>query len=328
MPKSGLALVLALAAGGAFFFKHYEIRGLEHVEIVPRAAAGGRAAANREGAGWTGTLGDGRREGTVRVGSFNIQVFGEQKLANAKVVEVLAEIARRFDVLAIQEVRAKGQDVLPRFVAAINASGAKYDYVIGPRLGRSNSKEQYAFVYNRETIETDPEAVYTVHDPDDLLHREPLVAPFRVRGPEPARAWTFTLVNVHTDPDEARDEVNVLDDVYRAVRNDGRSEDDVIVLGDFNVDEQYLGQVALIPDIGWAISGVPTNTRGTTMLDNLVFGRLATVEYTGRAGVLDLVREFNLTVDEALEVSDHLPVWAEFSVVEGESGGRMASLPR
>ncbi len=320
--KLRIALAAVIAAGLGMFLKNFEIRGLDQLEVVSRGASSTKADRGR-----AGLTTPARTEGTIRIASFNIQVLGEQKMDQPAVVRVLAQVLRRFDVTAIQEVRSKGQDILPRLVAAVNEGGGHYDWLIGPRLGRTDSKEQYAFVYNRETIETDAEAVYTVHDPDDLLHREPLVAPFRARLSEPQRAFTFTLINVHTDPDEARSEVNVLDDVYRAVRNDGRGEDDVLLVGDFNVDEHYLGDVALIPDIGWAISGIPTNTRGTTMLDNLVFGRLATVEYTGRSGVLDLVREFNLTVEEALAVSDHLPVWAEFSAREGEAGNRMASRP-
>jgi len=40
-------------------------------------------------------------------------------------------------------------------------------------------------------------SIYTVNDPDDLLHREPLVAMFRVRGPPPQEAFTFVLIDVH-----------------------------------------------------------------------------------------------------------------------------------
>ena len=73
---------------------------------------------------------------TIRVGSFNIQVFGESKLAKPHVMRRLADIARRFDILAIQEVRSINQDILPTFVEMINENGARYDYVIGPRIGR------------------------------------------------------------------------------------------------------------------------------------------------------------------------------------------------
>lgn len=37
------------------------------------------------------------------------------------------------------------------------------------------------------------------------------------------------------------------------------------------------------------------------------------------------MREFNLSLDQALQVSDHLPVWAEFSVYEGGRAGSVAT---
>jgi hypothetical protein len=40
-----------------------------------------------------------------------------------------------------------------------------------------------------------------------------------------------------------------------------------------------------------------------------------------------MILQFNLTVDEALEVSDHMPVWAEFNLHEGGQGGRVATRP-
>ena len=63
------------------------------------------------------------------------------------------------------------------------------------------------------------------------------------------------------------------------------------------------------------------------MYDNIVFDRNATVEYTGRSGVLDFAKEFSLTQEQALEVSDHMPVWAEFSVYEGGAAPMVAGRP-
>ena len=268
-----------------------------------------------------------RSGGTIRIASFNIQVFGESKLAKPEVMRVLAEVVRRFDVVAIQEIRATTQDVMPRFLQLINAEGASYDFVIGPRLGRTSSKEQYAFIYNRASVELAPGSVYTVDDPDDRLHREPLVAGFGVRGPPPAQAFTFTLIDIHTDPDEVAQEVNALDDVYRAVRDDGRHEDDIILLGDLNADDAHLGELGQMPYLVAAISKTPSNTRGTKLYDNIIFDRRATTEFTGRSGVLNLIREYDLSMHDALEVSDHFPVWAEFSVYEGGQPGAVASAP-
>ncbi len=261
---------------------------------------------------------------TVRIATFNIQVFGTAKLAKPKVVDTLTKAIRRFDLVAIQEVRSNDDTILPRFVEKLNADGSKYDFVIGPRLGRTTSTEQYAFVFDTQRIEVDRNSVATVGDPGDRLHREPLVARFRVRGPPSSQAFTFTLVDIHTDPDETAGELNALDDVFTAVQQNSAGEDDVILLGDLNVDERHLGELGRLPNIEWAIAGVPTNTRGNKTYDNIIFDRKKTVEYTGTFGVLNLQNEFGLTLDEALEVSDHNPVWAEFSATEGTAGSLAA----
>jgi endonuclease/exonuclease/phosphatase family metal-dependent hydrolase len=306
-----LAIVLF---GGWFVLKNFDIQGLDQLRLSPKT--GQASNSNQAPAGG---------EEAIRIATFNIQVFGEDKLQDDRAMDVLVKIARGFDVLAIQEVRAKSQNILPRFVELINAGGRRYDFVIGPRLGRTTSKEQYAFVFDTQTIDVDQSSLYTVDDPDDRLHREPLAAGFRARGADASQAFTFTLVNIHTDPDEVADELNALDDVFRAVRNDGRDEDDVILLGDLNADDTQLGELARIPYLAVAVSGQPTNTRGTAQYDNLLFDARATAEFTGRSGVVNLMKQFNLTLDEALAVSDHIPVWAEFSVYEGGQPGRLAS---
>jgi deoxyribonuclease-1-like protein len=258
---------------------------------------------------------------TIKIASFNIQVFGTSKLKKTEVMDTLAKVIRRFDVVAIQEVRSTDDSVLPKFVGMINADGSAYDFVIGPRLGRSNSKEQYTFVFNTSRIEIDRASVYTVPDPSDLLHREPLVARFKVRNvPAGQKPFTFSLVNIHTDPDETKTELDALADVFTTVQNNGSGEDDVILLGDLNVDEFHLGRLGQLPNIAHAISGLKTNTRQTKMYDNIIFNANATTEYTGRFGVLNLMTEYHLSESQALEISDHMPVWAEFRVQE--SGGR------
>lgn len=259
------------------------------------------------------------------IGSFNIQVFGEKKLANPQVMDVLTKIVRQFDVLAVQEVRAKNSEVMSQFLSQINSQGAKYDFVIGPRLGRTTSKEQYAVIYDTERVAIDSNTVFTVNDPYDRLHREPLVTRFLARG-RPDANFSFSLINIHTDPDETKAELDTLDDVFRAVQSDTSGEDDVILLGDLNVDDRHLGELGQLPGITWVISGTPTNTRGDKTYDNILFDRRTTTEYTGKSGVCQFDQQFGLTRDEALLVSDHCPIWAQFSIRES-NGLQTASRP-
>lgn len=262
---------------------------------------------------------------SVLVASFNIQVLGQSKMSKPRVVDILAATLRQFDVIAIQEVRAKDDGIIPSLVAAINADGSRYSYLVGPRLGRTVSTEQYAFVFNTNTIETDPSAQGTIQDPQDMMHREPYVGRFRVRTNSPSQAFTFWLVNVHTDPDEVAQEVDVLADVFQIMQAARADEDDVIMLGDFNTSETKLGRLGQVPGIYPAIQGVMTNTRQTKAYDNIIFHSDATREFTGRWGVFDLETAFGISRDEALKVSDHLPVWAEFQIWETPQPGRFAN---
>jgi endonuclease/exonuclease/phosphatase family metal-dependent hydrolase len=264
---------------------------------------------------------------TIKIASFNLCVFGTSKLGKPQAMDVLVDVVRRFDVVAIQEIRAQDQTVVPQFIEQINADGSRYDFVIGPRLGRTMSKEQYAFLFDATRIELVPNSAYTVPDPGDLMHRPPMVARFRVHSSSSEPAFSFTLINMHTDPDETDVELNALDDVYLAVQRNPSGEDDVILLGDLNVDEHHLGELGQVPNITWVVSGQNTNTRRSKSYDNIVFDRYRTAEYTGAWGVLDFRSEYQLTLDEALDVSDHFPVWAEFAVREQGAMADVAERP-
>ncbi len=243
-------------------------------------------------------------------------------------MHTLADIVRQFDLVAIQEIRSKNEYLIPNFVQLVNQSGRKYAHVIGQRLGRTTSKEQYVYIYDTERIDIDPQSIYTVGDPDDMMHRPPFVATFRTRGVHPDEAFTFTLVNIHTDPDEVPQELSALAEVYRVVRRSSRGEDDIILLGDFNTDDRNLGRLGQLPSVYPLIAGVWTNTRQNKQYDNLIIHHPSTTEYSGRSGVFDVMRRYNLSQKQALEVSDHFPVWAEFSVYERDFAGRIASRRR
>ncbi|MDG2381819.1 MAG: endonuclease/exonuclease/phosphatase family protein [Pirellulaceae bacterium] len=269
----------------------------------------------------------GKADQVIRIATFNIDAFNETKSHKPRVMNVLSRIARQFDVIAIQEIQADVDDIIPRLVDLMNKSGQRYDYAIGPRLGPVGAQEQYAFIFDGQSVLLDRAELYTVDDQDDLLLREPFVGWFRAVGPDKTEAFTFSLVNIRVDPTNADTERKVLDDVVHAVRDDGRQEDDVIILGDFRAAARELGDLDQLSDVSYAVSQIPTNTHGDQSWSNIVVQKNSTIEFTGRGGVFDFLREYNMNLEEAAEVSDHLPVWAEFSIYEGGQAGRIAELP-
>jgi hypothetical protein len=261
--------------------------------------------------------------GTIRVASFHVPSLGATKLAKPHVFEMLVRILRRFDVVALQGIQSNRDDILPLLVERLNQSGRNYDYMIGPRVGRTALLEQFAYIFDTQRLETDRYQLYTVEDPDDLMVREPLVAWFRTRGHAAHHAFTFSMINVRIDPDFAQRERELLPSLISAVQNDGRGEDDWILLGDFVGGDSELFPLTKMA-ARLALIGIPTDVGGTRMLDEIVFSGPATVEFNGKVGAYDFLRQYNLSLEQALEVSEHLPIWAEFSTLEGSEPGRIA----
>ncbi|GAB5402648.1 MAG: endonuclease/exonuclease/phosphatase family protein [Aureliella sp.] len=256
-----------------------------------------------------------RSASRLLIGSFNVQRLGPSKLGKPDIMEKLAAIIRQFDVIAIQEITSKDQRTLPILVDLVNRSGGQYDFVISERIGRAASGyyEQYAFVFDTARINGGKEYCYVVQDERDLLHREPFVGRFQTKGSSP---FGFTLINMHTDPDEIKYELDVLADVYGAVRQFEYPEDDVILLGDLNAGPGKLQKLEAIPGFMPLISGIPTNTRQSRTLDNIMIDTQNTREFSGRAGTINLEQMFSLQLEDAEDISDHLPVWAEFTFDE------------
>lgn len=257
----------------------------------------------------------------ISIGSFNIEVFGTKKLSDPNLMGYLVDIARKFDVLAIQELRAKDDTIIPQFVQMINQGGYQYGWVVGPREGRTDSKEQYVFIYNEQKIERLDQGLVLRH-PNGLLHRNPLAVTFRCRTPDPRYGFSFTLINIHTDPDMVPSEMAGLADIMRMARQAFPYEDDLILLGDLNASPLQFGPLAQVPNLFAAVPpDVDTNTAGNKCYDNIVFDRYATTEFTNRYGVFDLLSHYRLSEPQAQLISDHKPIWALFSAYEKPQTG-------
>ena len=109
---------------------------------------------------------------TIKIASFNIQVFGRSKASKPEVMEILSRIISQFDIVAIQEIRDKSGKAIKDLEVAVDDLGENYDFIIGPRLGRTSSKEQYAYFYRVSTIRVGGSYTYT-ETGDDIIHREP-----------------------------------------------------------------------------------------------------------------------------------------------------------
>lgn len=252
----------------------------------------------------------------IRIATFNLNAFGESKLQKSAVVESIAMLIRKFDVVAVQHIQSRQLNILPEFIDKVNISDRRYEYCIGPRVGPEGNQQQFAFIFDSDRIETDRQMLYTVEDPQQIMTFEPLVGWFRAKTVRASEAFTFSLVNIRIDPFNEVRERQALSDLLRSVRQDGRLEDDIILAGDFGCSERELGALRGA-GVVFALEGTPTTVTGEAMLDNIVVTARATDEFTGRAGVVDFLRQNNLSIDQAFQISTHMPVWAEFTATEG-----------
>ena len=313
-------VVAALAGGGYYFLSNYEIKREEtRIVIVRRDGEPiGGPIDNRP------PLTDPHRL-TLRLATFNPGPLDRMKLGSPLIAAHLATVIRDFDVVAIQGLHSPNQGLVRDLVRQVNAAGGNYDFAVGPEVGAETIESYTAILFDAGRIDIDRSTVHTVDDPAGRLTHRPLMALFRARGPAPDEAFTFVLVNVQVDPARVEMELDLLDDVFAAARASHPDEDDVILLGNFQTDGSRPGQLARIPNLAWAAANTVSMTRGTGLIDNIVFDRRATTELTGRGGVVDLVRRLNLSIDEAAAVSEHMPVWVEASVFEGGQSGRIAA---
>ena len=130
---------------------------------------------------------------TIKVAAFNLQIFGTTKASKPEVMEVLSKIIRNYDVIAVQEIRDESQTALLALRDTVNSNGVNYDYVVSDRLGRTTSKEQYAYLFNTQTMQV-MGSPYVYPDSSDIFQREPYVAEFKAKNGN----FDFVLITIQT----------------------------------------------------------------------------------------------------------------------------------
>jgi endonuclease/exonuclease/phosphatase family metal-dependent hydrolase len=248
---------------------------------------------------------------TIKIMSFNIQTFGVTKMSRPEAVKILVDLVSQADIIAVQEVRSVRIDPVERFMALLPE---KYGYVIGPREGRSSSKEQYWVIYDSEKFTVLEQNSWL--DTEDIFERSPFSVYFKTSG-----AFDFTLIDNHIRPSDVEKEIRALPAVvtyYIDLWNDP----DVLVLGDFNADGRYFDKTLLNSIFTEDKYQIIFTDEDTTLAasrntyDRFIITSSASNYFTGNFGVIrfDDVYDFNGYSIRPSQVSDHYPIWAEFYV--------------
>ena len=229
-------------------------------------------------------------------------------------MRVLAGIVRKYDIVAVQEIKDRKGEVPGLFLQAINDGGNAYEVLVSERTGKQEDDkhfvEQYAYYYRISTITVLDKGILYDDSQSDHFQREPFVARFGNKSGN----FTFVMINIHTSPASAVAEIGALAEVVEWARQRYAGEDDFIVLGDFNAGCGYASTEDMQKldlsgsEYVWIVPhDADTNlAKSKCAYDRIVMDVAGNEDYAEKWGV---DRAFDDT-----GVSDHWPVWAEFHV--------------
>jgi exonuclease III len=269
----------------------------------------------------------------VVIASWNIAQFSEKKKARA--LQYIADICERFDIVAIQEVKtnlqglARLQKLLP----------GHYQILVSDPTGNN---ERMAFLYDKRTVISTGlvcEIAFNgpIVSPNVFqFQRSPYCASFR------AGRFDFTLVSVHIAEGASHGAVGLnlreleIQELAKFIKHEaGRAQGavfdpDFFLVGDFNIEQDgdRFSKALTGGDEPHFKMPPGMNNLGTNFSQTKTFDKIAWIpsdefEFTGNFGTIPfgkaLYKEAGQPADAARkEVSDHLPLWAEFRVTELE----------
>jgi len=260
--------------------------------------------------------------GELHIGSFNVEVFGISKMAMPYVPDILVKIFLNYDVLFMMEIRDISNTAVYDLLSRINAkSSAPYAVTVSERLGRTNSKEQYAYFYRTDKVQL--RDVQTYADTKDLFERPPYIAHFKqVNDPDPIE---FTAVGCHVKPSKAQEEIDSLYDMYYELEL-WRPRVNTLIMGDFNADCEYLSGIKFRnlkmrndPRFTWLFdqSGNTTPSPSNCAYDHMILASsgkdLNRYIASGPGVVFDFRAAYGLSQEVTMTVSDHFPIGAAWA---------------
>jgi endonuclease/exonuclease/phosphatase family metal-dependent hydrolase len=280
-----------------------------------------------------------RTDKNLLIGTWNVRAFGDifpqwgenpaSPKRNYRAMAAIAEVARGFDVIAIQEVKrdTRGIRMLQNWL------GPDWGLILSDvTAGDQGNEERLSFLYDQRRVRPSGLTGEIVlpptpsSDPAIQFARTPYIVGFECSQER------FVLLTAHIKygsiAEDRIDEISSLAGfVAREIRDRAQDasaeENNLIVLGDFNIDERgsnplfqaFISTGLTVPkqldnlqttygskpkyydQIGWFMGAM-----------NLQFQNAGVIDFAGA-----LFPEINLR-SMSFRVSDHFPLWAAFNI--------------
>ncbi|XP_030280022.1 deoxyribonuclease-1-like isoform X2 [Sparus aurata] len=259
----------------------------------------------------------------MKIASFNVQRFGLAKVSDPDVLSTLVKIVSRYDLILILEVVDISGASVKVLLEELNRVNTTHHYALqlSSRLGRSRYKEQFLFLYRDDVVDLIDCYQYEDNQVNDMdaFAREPYILHFKPRNTE---LKDIVLIPVHTKPGDSEKELDELYEVFLVVKDKWKT-DNIMILGDFNADGAYVTRkemkkirIRSDKNFHWLI-GDDVDTTANTSNDHtydriVVYGEeMLAAMVPNSAKPFNFHKEFAMTEEMALRVSDHYPVEVE-----------------
>lgn len=227
---------------------------------------------------------------SVKIANWNLEVFGEKKASDDKLINLYAEKINDYDIIFVQEIKDKSETAFPKLCSLLQ----NYSCKMSSRAGTTSNKEQYGVIY-RDGINL----IYLKdYNPDskDRWERPPIETAFSIEG------YRLTIYNIHTKPDDAKKEIANLEGIISDYEN-------VLIIGDLNADCSYYNneKEKEFESWHWIIGDDEDTTSGSSncAYDRIILNADAKKEY------LDYGIKKN-GIDS--DVSDHYLIWVKLKI--------------
>jgi endonuclease/exonuclease/phosphatase family metal-dependent hydrolase len=260
---------------------------------------------------------------SLKIATYNMQAFGKTKAGRPATLAALARIGASFDAMAVQEIGSGGSSASGETAEAVLAAYvARMNELAGADAFAAVGSGQFAVVYRKDRLSV---VSWEEYSGGERFAYSPLAVAFKTIG----AAFDFVLVDVHVRPNRAETEIPALAAVMAEVAA-RFGESDVVCAGDFNADGSYYDEGRGPALAGFSpaefITVVPngadtTVASGQNAYDRIELSASLREDYTGAWGVMRPGALWDLSVCEGpagkagteAALSDHYPVWAEFS---------------
>lgn len=246
----------------------------------------------------------------VKIISWNVENLGQSK--STTTINYIAETLKSYDVVALQEVVAGygGIQAVAKLADELNRTGTKWEFVVSePTSSSAYKTERYAFLWKISAVKRIGKA-WLEQKYATEIDREPFFITFENQGKK------FTVVNFHAITKSRQPETEIkyfkfLPDLYPDLN--------LIFLGDFNCPQSHtvfnpLKKMGYVP----LLIGQKTTLKKEVKNGDYLKSEFDNMFYSPKvkkyaSGIIRFYESFE-TLADAKTISDHIPIWMEFSL--------------